>query len=243
MAYRLASRHLGALRYFARGDLDEPNGEQILRRYFSASLISVYAIRRLIEAWPFVSTCSIHGIYVPHGVIPALTRKKNIRSVHWSHAYRKHTFVFSHGDSYHHTMMQEPTSGWGGMAWTEQMEFEIVDYLKSRWSGARDWIWYGENQIGPLSDVPQIDPSRPCVGLLTNVVWDAQVSFRNNAFPNMIEWVLQTIKYFSNRPDLQLLIRVHPAEVKHGIKSQQPIIHEIMKAFGTLPCSCVHRAP
>jgi hypothetical protein len=51
----------------------------------------------------------------------------------------------------------------------------------------------------------------------------------------MLEWALQTIRYFANRADLQLIIRVHPAELLGALPSRQPIIKEIRWAFPTLP--------
>ena len=47
--------------------------------------------------------------------------------------------------------------------------------------------------------------AEPVIGLLTNVSWDAQLHYPANAFPNMLEWLVQTCEYFATRPDLQLL--------------------------------------
>jgi hypothetical protein len=71
--------------------------------------------------------------------------------------------------------------------------------------------------------------------MLTNVIWDAQLHYPANAFPDMVDWTLKTIDYFSRRPDLQLIIRVHPAEVSGDIPSRQPLMKEIRKAFPRLP--------
>jgi hypothetical protein len=71
--------------------------------------------------------------------------------------------------------------------------------------------------------------------MLTNVMWDAQLHYRANAFQNMLDWVLQTIEYFGRRPDLQLLIRVHPAEIRGTLPSRQPLVPEIKLALPTLP--------
>ena len=70
-------------------------------------------------------------------------------------------------------------------------------------------------------------------------MWDAQLLYRANAFPNMRDWCVQTIAYFAARPDLQLLIRVHPAELRGNIPSRQPIIAEIERAFPELPSNVV----
>ena len=66
--------------------------------------------------------------------------------------------------------------------------------------------------------------SKPVIGLLTNVSWDAQLHYPANAFPNMLDWLVQTCEYFATRPDLQLLIRVHPAEISGFPPSRQPIL-------------------
>lgn len=229
----------GTLRFFARGNLEgEPQAEAILRRYFNASLLTTYATRRLLRTYPFASACFHHGIYVPQGLIGEVARQENVRVVNWNPAYRKHCFIFSHHDTYHHTLLEEPIATWHNMDWTPEMEDEIIEYLKSRWRGTRDWIWFHEKPEEDLSSIAAelgVDFSRPCVGMLTNVMWDAQLHYRANAFPNMLEWVLQTIRYFAARPELQVLIRVHPAEIRGTLPSRQPIVAEIQRVFPTLP--------
>lgn len=229
----------GALRFFARGELGgEPHAETILRRYFEASLLTTYMTRRLLKAYPFTSACFHHGIYVPQGLIGEVARQEGVRVVNWNPAYRNQCFIFSHRDTYHHTLLEEPMANWEDIEWSSEMEEEVMEYLKSRWRGTRDWIWFHEKPVEELSAISAelgVDFSRPCVGLLTNVVWDAQLHYRANAFPNMTEWVLQTIRYFAGRPELQLLIRAHPAEIRGTLPSRQPIAAEIQRAFPTLP--------
>jgi hypothetical protein len=231
----------GALRYFARGDLEnEPFGERILRRYFEAALLSVFAIEELFRHHRYDVACFHHGIYVPQGLIGEVCRRHGVRVVNSNPAYRKQTFIFSHGNSYHHTMISEPTAAWENLQWGPRTQQVTLDYLKSRWSGSEDWIWFHEK---PEEDVDKIvrevgvDPSKPWIGLLTNVMWDAQLHYGSNAFPNMLAWVLHTIRTFEKRPDVQLIIRVHPAEIRGVIPSRQPIVPEIRRAFPLLPAN------
>lgn len=51
----------------------------------------------------------------------------------------------------------------------------------------------------------------------------------------MLAWILRTIDYLSRRPELQLLIRVHPVEIRGILPSRQFIVDEIKKAFPDLP--------
>lgn len=231
----------GTLRFYARGQLaDAPGGETTLRRFFEAALLTSMAMRDLLAKVPIARACFHHGIYVPQGLIAEACRAAKVPLATWNVAYRKGCFIFSHDDTYHHTMLSEPAATWENMLWGPEQETEVMDYLASRLTGARDWIWFHER---PVEDVARIngelgiDPAKPIVGLLTNVFWDAQLHYRANAFKDMLDWTLQTIRYFADRPDLQLLIRIHPAEVRGSIPSRQPLLAEIEKAIPKLPAN------
>jgi hypothetical protein len=231
----------GSLRFYARGQLAGADGsETTLRRFLEASLLAATAARNLLGRERLDRACFHHGIYVPQGLIAEACRQAAVPIVTWNVAYRSGCFLFSHEDTYHHTMLTEPLVAWEDMAWGAEQEREILDYLDSRLTGARDWIWFHEK---PVEDVAQIarelgvDLNRPIIGMLTNVFWDAQLHYRANAFEDMLDWVLQSISYFARRSDLQLLIRVHPAEVRGTIPSRQPLLAEIHRAFPELPAN------
>jgi hypothetical protein len=231
--------YAGVLRFFASGNLqNESDGETVLRRYFEGALLTEKVVTRLTERYQFKSACFNHGIYSPHGITGEVCRQKGIGVVNWNVAYRKRCFIFSHFDTYHHTMLTEPTSQWENIAWNQQREEEITEYLKSRWSGARDWIWFHEHPNENLEGIAVetgVDFNRPVIGMLTNVMWDAQLHYRANAFPDMLTWAIETIRYFSSRPELQLLIRIHPAEIRGGLPSRQPLLPELRMAFPDFP--------
>ena len=231
--------YAGALRFFATGNLnDQTQAEAVLRRFFHSALVTIVAISKLCEQIQFDCAVSFHGIYVPEGLIGEVARQKKIRVVNWLNAYRKQCFIFSHDDTYHHTMMAEPVHLWENMQWNADIEFQLMDYLESRWDGSRDWISFNRDPEIDLESISKeigVDFSKPCIGMLTNVMWDAQLHYPANIFPNMLEWAIQTIDHFARRPDLQLLIRVHPAERSGNIPSRQPILEEIKKAYPRLP--------
>ena len=237
----------GALRFFARADLDDlPHGDAVLRRYFEAALLTTSAVERLLGEQPYAAAVFHHGIYVPQGLTGEVCRRAGVRVVNWNPAYRKRCFIFSHGTTYHHTLMDEPVDTWDAMPWTPEMERQILEYLRSRWDGSQDWIWFHERPQADLTRISAetgVDFSRPTIGLLTNVMWDAQLHYPANAFANMRDWVMQTIAYFARRPELQLLIRVHPAEIRGSLPSRQPIVAEIGREFPVLPANVFIAGP
>ena len=87
-----------------------------------------------------------------------------------------------------------------------------------------------------------IDLERPLIGLLTNVAWDAQLHYPANAFADMLDWIVRTVRYFAARPDLQLLIRVHPAEIAGDMPSRQPVVGRAAQAHSRAPAQRLRRA-
>jgi hypothetical protein len=59
----------------------------------------------------------------------------------------------------------------------------------------------------------------------------------------MLEWIFQTIDYFINRPDLQLIIRIHPAEIRGTLPARQRISDEIQKKYPELPKNIIVITP
>jgi hypothetical protein len=230
--------HAGALRFFATGTLDdEPLAEPILRRYLESALLTAFASRNLIRSIGFRSAVFTHGIYVPWGIVGEVARQERVQVSNWNVAYRKRRFIFSHDDTYHHTLLSEPRDHWERLELSAAQERELLQYLGSRREGMFDWIvFHRPTSQDPAAIARQIglDPSKPVIGLLTNVSWDAQLHYPANAFANMLEWLVQTCEYFATRPDLQLLIRVHPAEISGFPPSRQPILAELRKRLPRL---------
>ncbi|GAB4360822.1 MAG: hypothetical protein Kow0026_23480 [Oricola sp.] len=229
----------GALRFFARGELPEdPAAEAVLRRYLKTAILTYRAMHRLLAGRRYDVVVLNHGIYVPQGIFAETARRAGVRVVTWHPAYRRGCFIFNHDETYHHGLMAEPASAWADMRWDESRRAMIENYLKSRWVGRNDWVRFHSDPVLDASSIERetgVDFSRPTIGLLTNVVWDAQLHYPANAFDTMLDWLIETISYFAGRPDLQLLIRVHPAEYSGTVPSRQPVIEEIRKAFPVLP--------
>ena len=111
------------------------------------------------------------------------------------------------------------------------MEDEIDNFLKQRREGSEvlindNWDISIKNQnldVKKFFLKNKINLDKPLVGLATNSLWDAQIYYPNNLFKDILEWLFYTIDYFSKREDVQLIIRIHPAEVLSNAKSLERI--------------------
>lgn len=231
------------IRFFGKADLSSEPDRLVLataRRYAVGALTSSLVFTRALDALRPDVVVAHHGVYVPQGVLGEVARRAGVRVVNWGTAYRDRTVIYSHGDTYHRTFLDEPTT-WDDRSLTTEQEQDLLAFLAARRRGEGDWSWItpeaalrrDEQERAELVGELGLDPDRPVVGLLTNVLWDAQLYYEGHAFADMLEWLWFTIDFFAARPDRQLLIRIHPHEVKHG--NRQPVGPELARAYPVLP--------
>lgn len=232
----------GTLRYYAKAYLDDNYSHKVLRRYFNAALITHYACKNLFKKKNYHSLVLHHGIYVPQGIIADTAIQFSIPTSIWHTAYRKQCLIFSHNGTYHKTLLNEPKNDWNDFEFTERKKKKIENYLSSRWLGNEDQISFSKSLKSKSLPI-KINKEISAVLLLTNVLWDAQLHYPNNAFTSMMEWIFFTINYFINRKDLQLIIRVHPAELTGTLPSRQKVEDEIKKKYKFLPENIVIIGP
>ncbi len=231
----------GALRFFARSTLeDTPEARAVLRSFLIAARLSYSAAEKLVAREHYDVVVLHHGIYVPQGPALAAARDKGARIVSWNVGYRRRSFVFSHGDSYHFTMISEPTARWENLDLTDDWRAELDRYLHSRRHGEQDWIVFGRNA---RFDAPTylrergVALDRPVFLALTNVAWDAQLHYPTNSFASMGEWLVETVKWFAARPELELVIRVHPGELTGAMPAREKAADILAAAFPALPAN------
>jgi hypothetical protein len=218
--------------------LDNRETRWLFRRYLMSSMLVVDLTEAAIEATRPDRLVAVHGIYVTHGTICEVARKHDIPVVVYGTPFRKNTIWLSHQDTYHRTLITEPTSLWEELEMTEDRTERVEDYLASKRFGGRDYAAYHADAINDedvLYGALGLDRERPVISAFTNVLWDAQLYYSYNAFANMLEWLFETIRYFERRTDLQLVIRIHPAEAKGTLPTNQPLLAEIEREFPTLP--------
>lgn len=229
----------GTLRYFARGDLgNDPMELKVLRRYVEASVLVDIAAGRVMESQQPDLVLTSHGLYVPYGGLQALASDQGRRFVTWNIGYRRRSLIFSEGETYHHSLQSESVENWENGPWNETLAEETRQYLKSRLWGRSDWIWFFEQPHENIESAlveKGVDLNKPIISALTNVIWDAQLHYPANAYPSMMLWLEDTVRWFESRPHLQLVVRVHPAERKGSVPSRQKVVAELQRRWPRLP--------
>jgi hypothetical protein len=117
---------------------------------------------------------------------------------------------------------------------TDEMYERLADLENAR-RGARVWgkskrLWQYVSAQGGEQTRKALDlDERPVVLLAANVLGDSLTLGRNIFAESMSEWITRTVQFFANRPDVQLVIRVHPGEkLVPQAKSMGTVVREVL---------------
>lgn len=90
-------------------------------------------------------------------------------------------------------------------------------------------LWQGTPPLGGEQARTSLGlDDRPVVLLATNVLGDSLTLGRQVFSKSMGEWITRTVQYFSGRPDVQLIIRIHPGEVLVHGQSMAEVVRQVM---------------
>ncbi|MDH5691811.1 MAG: hypothetical protein OEZ47_01765 [Gammaproteobacteria bacterium] len=78
----------------------------------------------------------------------------------------------------------------------------------------------------------KIDKTKPTVLLLANVIWDLAALNKEIFFEDMMSWIKETVKWFNDRPEYQLIIKAHPAELHPIVPATQETVGDMLKNSG-----------
>jgi len=120
---------------------------------------------------------------------------------------------------------------------TDAMYERLADLENAR-RGARVWgkskrLWQYVSSQGAEATRKMIGlDDRPVVMLAANVLGDSLTLGRNIFAESMTEWITRTVQFFAKRPDVQLVIRVHPGEtIVPKAKSMGQVVREAMASL------------
>ena len=227
------------IRVMLRGSLENDTYSKALyRRFLLSAIILVENLENLFNQKKIDRIFCVHGIYLEHGILCSVANKLGIPIIIYGTPYRKNTIWASHNDTYHREIMNEKNSEWNNFELNSNMNEKLNSYLFSKVSGGRDNVNYHPNPIIDKETIFKqlsLSQSKPIITLFTNVLWDAQIFYKSNAFNGLLDWIYFTIEKFIKKDDYQLLIRIHPAESKGGFSTAQPLEKEIKNKFPILP--------
>jgi hypothetical protein len=133
-------------------------------------------------------------------------------------------------------MLQETGDLWEAYkdgALTNEQQEQVRSLYASR-QNARLWenfsrLWQGLPSQGGEKVRHELGlDSRPVVLLPANVIGDSLTLGRQIFSQNMTEWLQYTVKFFADRPDVQMVVRIHPGERYISGPSVAQVVQEVL---------------
>jgi hypothetical protein len=226
------------LKHYHVGVLEDTPAISERRKLFAgAAAISETAALRIAEQRPDRVIMS-HGIYCTWGPAREVFIDAGIPVCTYAEGKKKDTLKFNWNTS---ADWWDVSAEWDRVKdtpLTPRQQAVIDEYLLSRREHSQDARVYNFGREEKVTETRQrlrLDPDKPTFVLFTNVLWDAASAQREIAFSNPVQWVLDTIEWFAARPDRQLVVKIHPAEVVIG--TNQPFAGLIAQRFDRLPAN------
>jgi len=211
------------------------------------------ALRMIDELDPKVVVMVDRG-YTPYGEVFDVCINTGISVITWNVAHRDNTIMLKR---YHDSNRAEHPSSLSEGSWQRLLDLPWED---GQGSSLRDKLqaelqdaynggeWYGEvgTQFGKrawkkaeLIKRLGLDDSRPLAVIYSHIFWDATFFWGVDLFRDYEDWFVQTVKAACANPELNWLIKVHPANLvknrRDGVDSEPSEIIALREQIGPLP--------
>jgi hypothetical protein len=160
----------------------------------------------------------LNGAFFPERILAEMATSRSIPVVRYEKGFLTDTVVACHwrpGAS----ILDFGQKAWEGALTTplsSEEGRELDAYLEERVRGGRTLDNFWANRIADNDRIRKdlgLRDDRQLVPVFLNVVWDSSIQGRDVAFPSMGEWLVNVIRWADTRPDVDVVVRLHPAEI------------------------------
>lgn len=178
-----------------------------------------------------------NGTILEFGIAYRVARYLNIPTTTYEFSDQKDAFWLGQNTE---IMYQDTSSMWKAKEEKELTSaqfkrikemFEAREKARTTENFTRQWQSIPSQGGLTVKEALKLD-DRPVVLLATNVLGDSLTLGRQAFSKTMAEWVNRTILYFIGRPDIQLIIRIHPGEI---LSREYSMVDVVKKTLPELP--------
>lgn len=205
--------------FLSRGTLSEtPEVVGAYRSFLVSGIVVARGLRAILKRTSAERVFMLNGTFFAESIMSALAEQRGIPFGTYEKAFIRDGIVMTPEAPASHLMMPEGTweSARDVPLTTEESE-AINQYLGARRSGANvlDNFWRARvDDVDRIRADLRLDCTRPLVVMFCNILWDSAVLGRDIAFASMGEWVRGGIRWAASHPEVDLVVRIHPAEVR-----------------------------
>jgi hypothetical protein len=220
--------------FLLRGKLDDdPLGPMTARRFLRSARRVARGLRAALDDLVPDVVVLLNGRFFFESIAWALCRTRDIPIVSYERGFIDGTLVFSRNFAACRYDIGEAWKTAAGRPLRSDEEVRLDDYLRGRETGTGEVVQLWK---GVRFDHDQFATSGRRVVLFSNITWDSAVIGEGIGFAQIHDWLAAAVEYFRERPADELIIRIHPAEVKlPGKRTREPLGMFLSECFPRLP--------
>jgi hypothetical protein len=204
--------------FLSRGTLDDtPETIETYRSFLVSGVVVARGLRRILDRTAPQRLFMLNGTFFAESIMCAIAAEQGIPFGTYEKGYIHDSIVLTPGAPA--PGLRVPESSWETARNTPMTpgEAEAIDtYLndRRRGGGSLDNFWRkGIEDLDRIRRELRLRPGRPLVVMFCNILWDSAVIGMDLAFPSMGTWVVEGIRWAEAHPEVDLVVRIHPAEV------------------------------
>jgi hypothetical protein len=204
--------------FLSRGTLsDIPQVIGAYRSFLVSGIVVARGLRAILKRTRAERVFMLNGTFFAESIMAALAQQRSIPFGTYEKAFIRDSIVLTPEAPASHLMMPEGT--WEtarDVPLTAEASKAIDQYLGSRRSGANALDSFLQTRVDDIDRIRtdlRLHRERPLLVMFCNILWDSAVLGRDIAFASMGDWVLDGIRWASEHPEIDLVVRIHPAEV------------------------------
>lgn len=212
---------------------------EVLRGYVAAAIVVAEFCRNVLDDERPDAVVMTNGLFFAERLMFEISQRRGVRVVTYERGILPNTIIVD---------VDKPVVPFDvDPYWQRAASIELTNLQRSRLEelltrrmhgdvGVQDlWPKMEANGRAILTRLG-LDPQIPTDVLYTNILWDTAVFERDIAFDGLFDWVETTIRAYAEVTDRQLVVRVHPAEVRLEMRrSRERVSDRISVAFPQLP--------
>lgn len=220
-------------------DLSEGSSEdRLLRLRRQRNRRAARAALEVLQRGRYDAVIIPNGSILEFGAVYLAARHLGVRTVTYEFGEQRQRMWLAQDDE----VMRLDTSGLWQARRDRPLTASELEALRSLYRARRGgqlWQQFGRQWQAGESQGAQaarqalhLDPERAVVLLCTNVVGDSLALNREVFTQGMADWLARTVRFFAERPQVQLVVRVHPGEL---VFAGEPSAEIVRGALPQLP--------
>lgn len=213
----------------------------ILQEYAYSGLLSAESAISAIDCVRPSRVFMSHGTYVDWGPALRVALTRNIPVIAWMASYLKGRFYFRHIDDIDHIDFHNLSDkAWAhcrksnlGRNQRARLDKFLADRYQQQISFDMKHFKGYLGDVDLLRERYGLTNKLPIWGIMSHINWDAVSDYAPMAYDTFDDWVLDTVNEIINIPNIQWLIKIHPAEAWDNPDSGAHRL--IQKNFASLP--------